>query len=140
MLRLVSSIKTLLTRWLRPWLEQPSLGEQGERLAARYLKRQGYQIVGRHQRTKYGELDLVAVDGRTVVFVEVKTRRSQETGHPAEAVDARKQAQLTRLARAYLKRHGLLNHAARFDVVAITWPEDAQPTIEHFKNAFESAA
>lgn len=131
--------KISLARWLRRWLEKPSLGELGERMAARYLKRQGYQIVGRHQRTKYGELDLVAVEGRTIVFVEVKARRSHDAGHPAEAVDARKQAQLTRLARAYLKRHGLLNHAARFDVVAITWPESGQPTIEHFKHAFEAA-
>ena len=88
--------------------------------------------------TLLGEFDLVAVDGRTVVFVEVKTRESHEAGHPVEAVDADKQARLTRLALAYLKRHDLLECPARFDVVAITWPERAgKPQIEHFANAFE---
>lgn len=126
------------TSWLRPFRPSMSLGERGERLAARYLKRLGYRIIGRRQQTKYGEIDLVAADGRTLVFVEVKTRQSHDKGHPAEAVDARKQAQLTRLALAYLKRKGLLNHPARFDVVAITWPDEGEPVVEHFRNAFEA--
>ena len=89
---------------------------------------------------KDGELDLVAVDGRTIVFVEVKTRRSSESGHPVEAVDPAKQRRLTRLAVMYLKRHGLLEYSARFDVVAVTWPSGRRrPTIEHFPNAFEAA-
>jgi putative endonuclease len=84
-------------------------------------------------------LDLVAVDGRTVVFVEVKTRQTDEVGHPAEAVDEAKQRRLTRLAVAYLKRHGLLEYPARFDVVALTWPEGRRrPVIEHIQNAFEA--
>ena len=89
-------------------------------------------------RTGLGELDLVAVDGRTVVFVEVKTRQTGEQGHPAEAVDLPKQRRLTLLATAYLKRHRLLNHAARFDVVAITWPDGRRPQIEHIRNAFDA--
>ncbi len=98
----------------------------------------GYKIVARGAKQTHGELDLVAVDGRTVVFVEVKTRRTHDAGSPAEAVDAHKQQQLTRLALGYLKRHGLLEYAARFDVVAITWPEEAKtPTVQHIKNAFE---
>ena len=75
-----------------------------------YLRRLGYKIVARRERGRLGELDLVAVDGRTVVFVEVKTRRSHDAGHPAEAVDPEKQRRLTRLALAYLKRHGLLEY------------------------------
>jgi putative endonuclease len=115
------------------------LGERGEAAAKKYLKRLGYKIVAARDRTALGELDLVAVDGRTVVFVEVKTRHSHETGHPVEAVDAAKQARLTRLALAFLKRHDLLDCAARFDVVAITWHDDAvKPEIEHFINAFEA--
>jgi putative endonuclease len=90
-------------------------------------------------RSRLGELDLVAVDGRTVVFVEVKTRHSHDAGHPAEAVDAHKQQRLTRAALAYLKRHGLLECPSRFDVVAVTWTDAAKkPTIEHFQNAFEA--
>ena len=81
----------------------------------------------------------VAVDGRTVVFVEVKTRHSTDAGHPADAVDADKQRRLTRLALAYLKRHDLLEHSARFDVLAVTWPDSRRkPTIDHYKNAFEA--
>jgi putative endonuclease len=84
-------------------------------------------------------MDLVAVDGRTIVFVEVKTRQSHDAGHPADAVDAEKQRRLTRLALAYLKQHDLLDCPARFDVVAVTWPSDAKrPAIEHYPNAFEA--
>ncbi len=125
----------LLAKWLAP----KSLGRQGEAAAARYLKRLGYKIVARSRRSRLGEMDIVAVDGRTVVFVEVKTRRSHSAGHPAEAVDANKQARLTRIALAFLKGNGLLEHSARFDVVAITWPKHVRrPTIEHYKNAFEA--
>ncbi len=116
-----------------------SLGERGEAEAERFLTKLGYKILARGSRNKLGELDRVALDGATIVFVEVKTRHSTDQGHPADAVDDRKQAKLTRLALAYLKRHRLLDHSSRFDVVAITWPEDdQQPKIEHFKNAFEA--
>jgi putative endonuclease len=125
---------------VRAWRRTPSLGQRGEAAAERYLRRLGYTIVARGQRERLGELDLIAVDGRTVVFVEVKTRRSHDAGHPVEAIGAEKQRRLTRLALAYLKRHDLLEHASRFDVVAVTWPEDrsAKPLIEHFKNAFDA--
>jgi putative endonuclease len=114
------------------------LGRRGEEAAARYLRRLGYIIVARGHRDNIGEIDLVAVDGRTVVFVEVKTRTSHDAGHPADAVDDAKQRRLTRLALSYLKRHDLLENPARFDVVAVTWPAGrGRPTIEHFKSAFE---
>jgi putative endonuclease len=72
------------------------------------------------------------------VIVEVKTRRSDAAGQPHEAVDAYKQAQLTRLALAFLKQHGLLEHPARFDVVSIVWEgAAAEPRIVHYRNAFE---
>ncbi len=125
--------------WLRRLFPEKSLGQRGEAAVARYLRRHGYRIVARGDRLKPGELDLVALDGKTIVFVEVKTRRSQDAGHPSEAVDAAKQRRLTRLAVTFLKRHGLLEHPARFDVVAVTWPEgQRRPTIEHFKDAFEA--
>jgi putative endonuclease len=114
------------------------LGQRGEDAAARHLNWLGYHILARHCRSRLGELDLVAVDGRTVVFVEVKTRRSTDAGHPTEAIDADKQRRLTRAAVAYLKSEGLLNYAARFDVVAIIWPAASRrPAIEHYQNAFE---
>jgi len=114
------------------------LGERGERAAARYLKRRGYKLIARGHRLFPGEIDLVAIDRGTLVFVEVKTRRSADAGHPAEAVTADKQRRLTRLAVTFLKRHGLLEHPARFDVLAITWPHGRRPTIEHFQNAFDA--
>ncbi len=134
-MRWLLKVRLWMTRWRRPM----SLGERGEREAERYLRRRGYIIVARHRRDYLGEIDLVAVDERTVVFVEVKTRRSHDAGHPAEAVDEAKQRRLTRLALAYLKHHDLLECRARFDVVAITWPNGAKrPGIEHYRNAFEA--
>ena len=122
--------------WIRP--RQLPLGERGERYAARWLRRQGYRVVAGGNRTRYGEVDLVAVDGETIVFVEVKTRRSREIGDAAAAVDAEKQARIVRTALAFLKEHHLLEYAARFDVIAIVWPDGAStPTLEHIKNAFE---
>ncbi len=115
------------------------LGYLGERAAEKFLKRKGYKIVARGLRLRGEELDLVAVDGRTIVFVEVKTRRGPRFGHPTEAVDKRKQRRITRGALVFLKRHQLLEHKSRFDIVAITWPESAKkPTIEHFSAAFEA--
>src|SRR5438477_11394692 len=132
-------------RWLTPVRERlqslfvsKPLGRRGEDAAARFLKKLGYVIVARTHRDNLGEIDLIAVDGRTVVFIEVKTRTSDDAGHPADAVDQAKQRRLTRLALSYLKRHDLLECKARFDVVAVTWPDRGRPQIEHFKNAFEA--
>ncbi len=129
----------MLRRWINRLFPSRPLGRRGEAVAARFLRRRGYKIVARGERGDLGELDLVAVDGRTVVFVEVKTRQTDQMGHPGEAVDQRKQARLTRLALAYLKRHRLLEYPARFDVVAVTWPEDRRrPRVEHFPSAFDA--
>ena len=128
-----------ISNWFRRLFSREPLGRRGERAAERYLKRRGYKIIGRGSRSKWGELDLIAVDGKTVVFVEVKTRNDSTAGHPADSVDAAKQRKLTRLAVAFLKRHKLLEYPARFDVVAITWPSGARrPTIEHICNAFDA--
>jgi putative endonuclease len=132
---LLAQIREQLRQWTRP----KTLGQRGEAAAARYLRRLGYKIIARGQRDLLGELDLIAVDGRTIVFVEVKTRQTHDKGHPAEAITADKQRRLTRLALAYLKRHDLLDCSARFDVIAITWPAgQRKPTIQHIKNAFEA--
>ncbi len=124
---------------LREWLtRRQSLGRRGEAAAARYLWWRGYTIVARNCRTSLGEIDLVAVQRRTVVFIEVKTRRSHEAGHPLEAVTPQKQRRLTRAALAYLRRNDLLECAARFDVIAVTWPARARwPRIDHVTAAFE---
>jgi putative endonuclease len=126
-----------LHSWLAERFPKKSLGRRGEDAATQLLKRLGYRILARGLDSRLGELDIIAVEGRTIVFVEVKTRSSTDAGHPADAIDATKQRRMTQAALAYLKSHRLLQHAARFDVVAITWPESARrPTIEHYKNAF----
>jgi len=126
---------------LRDWLSRrfrtKSLGDRGEDAAAKFLKRLGYRILARGLESRLGELDIIAVDDRTVVFVEVKTRTSDDAGRPSDAIDSNKEHRMTQAALAYLKANRLLQYAARFDVVAITWPDGArQPVIEHFKNAF----
>ena len=132
-------LRTFLSGWLRRLFPKRTLGRRGEAAAERFLKRLGYKTVVRGDRLSPGELDLVMLEGRTIVFVEVKTRRSADAGHPADAVNPAKQRRLTRLAVTFLKRHGLLEHRARFDVVAVTWPEgQRRPTIEHFPNAFDA--
>jgi len=111
------------------------LGDQGEDLAAAALKQQGYKILERNYVTPLGEIDLVARQGKTVVFVEVKTRRGSRFGAPQEAVTPGKQGRLRRLADYYLKAKRLTETPVRFDVVAVTLA-DAGPQVEIIQNAF----
>ncbi len=125
--------------WLRRLWQPRTLGQRGEDAAARFLRRRGYRVVERGCRSRWGELDLVAVDRQTVVFVEVKTRTRATAGDPSEAVTPNKQRRLTRLAMGWLKRHGLMEQPARFDVVAITWAEGSRrPKVDHYPNAFDA--
>ena len=130
----------LLSR-LAEYFRPRSLGERGEAVAARFLRRQGYRIVAARSRSRYGELDLVAVDGKTVVFVEVKTRRSLAHGRPALAVDRQRRERLVRAGLAFLKSRGLLGYASRFDIVEVVWPHDQRrPEITHHRNAFQASS
>lgn len=124
--------------WRRLWGRDVSLGRRGEEAAAAYLERLGFRILHRAHRSRYGELDLIAVDGDVIVFIEVKTRRSADRGSPSLAVDRRKQTRMTRAALAYLKRHRMLDRRCRFDVVAVVWPEGGEPEIRHYRAAFEA--
>jgi putative endonuclease len=100
-----------------------ALGAWGERLAATHYRRRGYDVVDRNWRCAAGELDLVLRLGRTYVFSEVKTRRNEGFGHPAEAVGVRKQQRIRRLAFEWLRENDLHGVDIRFDVVAITGVE-----------------
>jgi putative endonuclease len=132
-------VRQALSDWLRWLFPSKTLGQRGEAAAARYLRRRGYKILARGDHLRRGELDLVALDRKTIVFVEVKTRQSAAMGHPEEAVDIFKQRKLTRLAETFLKRYKLQGRPARFDVIAIIWPAEKWfPAIEHFKNAFDA--
>ncbi len=117
--------------------EQKNIGKQGEDYAASYLQRCGYTIITRNYRKRIGEVDIIARDDDTIVFVEVKTRRTHSFGSPFEAVDARKQRQLSKIAQQYLLSHDLTSSPARFDVIAITMTQNNRPEIELITNAFE---
>lgn len=83
-------------------------------------------------------MDIVALLGKTIVFVEVRTRQSDVPMRPEESVDLNKQRRLTRLAVGYLKRHRLFDYPARFDVIAIVWPDGGRPEVRHIENAFSA--
>ena len=118
-------------------LNRKEKGKLSEELAAEFLKQRGFQVVVQNFRCPLGEIDLVARDGKTLVFVEVKSRFTMGYGSPEELVSRPKQRRLTRLARWYLRQHRLENQPARFDVVAISW-QDARPEIKWITNAFEA--
>lgn len=120
--------------WWRRWF-----GTRSERAAARFLKRLGYRILVRNFACHLGELDIIALDGTCLVFVEVRSTGGTDHSQPAASVDLAKQKRLSRLALYFLKKKALLNHAARFDVLTLCWPDGhRQPDIQHFKNAFEA--
>jgi putative endonuclease len=113
------------------------LGADGERVAERFLRAHHYTILARNYRCPAGEVDLVALDRGTVVFVEVKTRAQLAFGGPADAVDRRKQRQIQRVAEYYLAVHRLLDRNARFDVVAVSVGGD-DTRCELLRNAFDA--
>jgi putative endonuclease len=112
-------------------------GQEGEAAAESYLRRKGYRILAKNLRSSLGELDLVAEDGRVLVFVEVKARRTEEFGGAIHAVHQRKQEKLIRLASQYLARHQMTNRACRFDVVLLQGTDASALQIEHIQNAFD---
>jgi putative endonuclease len=111
------------------------LGRQGEDLACAALQRRGYSILARAHRSRFGEIDIVAKDGSTLVFVEVKTRDGATHGDPAEAVTPDKQRRVVAMAEDYLARHGGLDQACRFDVVAVDTSQ-APPKVTVYPDAF----
>jgi len=113
-------------------------GRRGEILAARHLEKAGYQIVERNYRCLFGEMDLVAQDGRSVVFVEVKTRRSDRFGLPQASVGLKKKKKLSQIALHYLQQKCLTSCEARFDVIAVRIGPEGEG-VEHIRNAFDLA-
>jgi len=119
--------------------ERARLGRAGEHEAARFLKRKGYRIVTRNYRCSAGEIDLVALDGGMVVFVEVKTRTDCEHADPQDAVTPEKQHRLMRAARNFILQTQSQGRDFRFDIVAVVWPTAGPVRVEHFVNAFSPA-
>jgi putative endonuclease len=118
-------------------MDAREFGASGEDAAEKHLKTLGYKILERNYRTKMGELDIVASDGDTIVFVEVKSRRDTRFGAPELAVDARKQRQLTKAAWIYLTRTRSYKSPCRFDVVSIFSMPGEGLKVSVLKDAFE---
>ncbi len=113
-------------------------GKKSEKLAVGALKKMGYKILKTNYRTKFGEIDIIAKEKNTIVFVEVKARKSKRYGNPKLAVTQKKQRTISMVALAYLQSEDLMTSKARFDVVAITDMSE-RPVIEIIRNAFELA-
>ncbi len=111
-------------------------GTEGENLAAAFLTKKGYRLLERNYRTSFGEIDMIAQEAETLVFVEVKARSTRGFGLPYEAVDRRKQGKMSRVALAYLSWKRIENCPCRFDVVSII-NDAGHIEITLFRNAFE---
>jgi putative endonuclease len=118
--------------------KRQQFGKKSEDLAAWYLKKNGYKILEQNYRTRLGEIDIIAKDKKTIVFVEVKSRRSIRYGSPKWSVTYQKQRKISMVALQYLKKTRQADATARFDVVAVISNRD-EPQIEVVKNAFELA-
>jgi putative endonuclease len=116
-----------------------ALGEEGERIAALWLAQRGWRILDRRFRNGHRDLDLVAEREGLVAFVEVKTRRGRDFGHPVEAVNWRKQRELARSAAVWMARHGSEEQTFRFDVVGVLMSERGV-RVHHVENAFAVAS
>lgn len=117
--------------------ERIELGREGEDAAVTFLKKNGYKIVRRNYRSRLGEVDIIARDGSTTCFIEVKTRASDFLGPPELSVTETKQHQIAKAALGYLKTHALKNEKCRFDVVSVLLNADRQTNkVKLIKDAF----
>lgn len=115
--------------------EHIELGKRGEELASIFLTEKGYTILTTNFRHKKGEIDVIAQQNETIIFVEVKTRKSNHFGYPEESISEQKQMKLQETALAFLQQEELTDYPIRFDVIAITFSKN-KPTIFHIEDAF----
>ena len=119
-----------------PQVDRVRLGRAGEDTALRFLKKNGFKIVERGFRLLRGEIDIIAYDRATLVFIEVKTRSGAGFGVPEESITAAKQDQIRKIAELYLMKKRLGDIPCRFDVVSVSLDERGRPSIRHIRNAF----
>ena len=112
-----------------------NLGKKGEEIALAYLKSKKYKIIEKNLRNRFGEIDIIAKDHGTLVFIEVKTRTSEAFGTPIQGINEKKQKRLKQLAQRYLAEKGLIEQEVRFDVLGILQTGE-ETKIEHIPNAF----
>ncbi len=122
--------------WLRPKKRPLTLGEEGEKVAARFLRRQGYAILAQNMWLGRYEIDILAREGDTVAFVEVRSRRGRHAPPPEDSIRTEKQQRLRKAAAYYLSKHGQEGRYYRFDVVSIIFPETGKPIIRLYRDAF----
>ena len=116
--------------------EKKEIGQKGENLAVAYLQNLGYKVLERNYRCKLGEVDIIALDNDTLIFIEVRTRSSLDFGLPQESINRRKRHQISKVALEYMTRKKLKNTPARFDVVAVSL-EPGKEKVDLIKDAFE---
>lgn len=120
---------------MKPLQSRQSLGKKGEQIAAEYLLRHGYSIIERNFRIRYGEVDIVACDNDTIVFVEVKTRTTNQFGTPEDAITAKKLRDMTKAAEVYVSLKYTTEPLMRLDVVGILVDSSGTPlSIEHTRD------
>jgi putative endonuclease len=117
--------------------DRKSLGKWGEDKACNYLEADGYQILRRNYKCRIGEMDIIALRGDFLVFIEVKTRRTISYGRPGEAVNFSKQAKLTSIALHFIKESGWKDASCRFDVIEVIAYKDESFLINHIEDAFQ---
>jgi putative endonuclease len=113
------------------------IGAKGEKLARRFLKRQGYRILAKNYACPAGEIDLIVLDGRTIAFVEVKTRLGTDQADPEDTVTTAKRKKLHQVARYWLSQRRAEDYGCRYDVVAVTLPHKGKPIVRHTPDAFD---
>ncbi len=123
------------TRW--PWWRR-WFGRKAERAAAVFLRTQGYRLLAANVDDQWGELDLLALDGPTLVVVEVRSSESRAVDELAATVDFQKQRRITDATTRFLAKRKLLDMPVRFDVLAIRWPPGEKPEIRHYPDAFSA--
>ena len=116
--------------------EPHALGKSGEELALQYLENKKYRIIAKSFRMFRGEIDIIAYDRKTLVFVEVKARKSRDFGAPEESVTPNKQRQIRKIAEGFLAKNKLQDAECRFDVISLLFADDKGFSIHHIKNAF----
>ena len=117
-------------------MNKVNLGRKGEELAAAFLKLNSYQIIKQNYRQSFGEIDIIAHDKKTLCFIEVKTRATNDYGHPFEAVTKSKQSVIRKVAQMYLVENDVEDQYVRFDVVGVRFDENRKEISEILKNAF----
>lgn len=119
-----------------PFRQRRSVGQQGEKLAVAHLRRHGFKIIGRNVHLGRYEIDIIAQEGDTVAFVEVKTRRGDVFVPPEENVTRKKRHHIRRAARAFIAEQDDPSLYYRFDVITVVLPESGQPSLTHYRDAF----